>query len=354
MTIRILVVLAVMLAYFGATLLFKRRRLSPFVGMEYILAGFLLADLPLDRLALRPLLYPFLGWIGLLLGMQLKLEHLRGLSPKFYGKVALFTVASTLLIGLLYQSASPGATESIAVALALTSISFRTISHFIPARGGENRHALFFVSVVPFVLLSLVTVVHMSEISPVSAVLLLGMVAVFAIVGRFLLNLVEEREGLELLVVGFIVLMSETCAVLSLSSLVVAFFVGIYVANFSPAGDRAFRSIYTDEKPLTMMFLMLVGMLSGVSGDPEMLFRILLMVLAAGGVRFLLLRFPYFELGQFPGFWFLAPGSLAIAVAADHWVASGLTGSNPDWFPALLVAVMVLQFVSSNTGELES
>ena len=350
MTNRILVILAVMLAYFGATVLFRRRRLSPFVGMEYVLVGFLLADLPFDRSALKPLLYPFLGWIGLLLGMQLKLAHLRGLSVKFYGKVALFTVTSTVLIGLLYQTASGGGTESVSVALALTAISFRTVSHFIPARGGENRYALFFVSVVPFMLLLLVTVVQLSRIPVEGAALLLGVVVIFAIVARFLLNLVEEREGLELLVVGFIVLMSETCAVLNLSPLVVAFFVGMYLANFSPAGDRAFRSIYTDEKPLTMMFLMLVGMLSGVSGDPEMLFRILLMVLATAGVRFMLLQVTHFELRTFSGFWFLAPGSLAIAVAADHW-AAGFPGANPDWFPALLVAVMVLQFVSSNAGE---
>ncbi len=350
MTTRILIILAVILAYFGVTLFFKRRRLSLFVGMEYVLLGFLLSNLPFDWMSLKPLLYPFLGWIGLLLGLQLKLEHMKGLSMAFYVKVGVFTVGSVAGIGLLYGLASEGRSETITVALALTSVSFRTVSHFIPSRGGENRHALFFISIVPFFLLILVTMVHLSSLPVESVFLLLAVIVVFAILSRSILRLVEEREGLELLVLGLIVLLSETCAVLALSPLVVSFFVGLYVANYSSAGDRTFRSVYADEKPLTMMFLMLVGMLSGISGDLELLFSILLMVLAAGGIRFLLIGLPYFNLHRFPPYWFLAPGSLAIAVAADHW-ATGLPGAGQDWFPALLLAVMVLQFISSNSGE---
>lgn len=83
MTTRIFIILAVILAYFGVSVLFRKKRLSPFVGMEYLLIGFLLADLPINTTALESLLYPFLGWIGLLLGLQMKKEHLKGLTISF-------------------------------------------------------------------------------------------------------------------------------------------------------------------------------------------------------------------------------------------------------------------------------
>ncbi len=348
MTTRIFVILAVILAYFGVSILFRKKRLSPFVGLEYLLIGFLLADLPIDTHALKPLLFPFLGWIGLLLGLQMKGEHLKGLTPAFYGRVALFTVSSVILIGMVYGLAHRHGEEAVTVGLALSAISFRTVSHYVPARGVENRHALFFVSVVPFVLLILVTAVHLSNIPPIRALLLICLIVLFSILGRFILQLGRERESLELLVLGLIVLQSETCAVFGLSPLVTAFFMGIYLANASPVGDQAFRSVYSDEKPLTMAFLILVGMLSGISGDPEMLFGILLMVLTAGGIRFMMLEIPFFGMKQLPSSWFLAPGSLAIAIAADHWVHAGSTMYS-EWYPSLLIAVMVLQFISSNT-----
>ncbi len=348
---RLFVILAVAVAYFSFSVIFRKRKLSTFVGMEYLILGFLLSKLPMEQASLKPLLFPFLGWIGLLIGLEVDFHYLKELPEHFLTKTVVWTTGLTagIALGIFLLTGKPGL---CVFALALAPISFRTVSHFIPARGIENRTALFFVSILPFFILLLFTGVQVLTLPLISTLYLLCFSTLFAIFSRTLLSLNHKPEGLLLILIGVIVLVSETCAVFRISPLTVSFFAGVYLANTCKKCDPIYRDIAADEKPLYMLFLLLVGMVSGIPGDPEFLFSTLSLVLLAGLLRRLFAKSHWFNLNRYTWAYFMAPGGLAIAIGTDIWMREGI--SLPGvWFPAFLVAVMVLQAMGVLSGKME-
>jgi len=348
---RFFIIIAVAVAYFSFSIIFRKRKISTFVGMEYLILGMFLSNLPLGQAILKPLLFPFLGWIGFLIGLEADFHYIRELPENFLAKTAVWTIglvgAIALGIGLL--TAKP----MLAVfALALAPISFRAVSHFISARGIENRTVLFFVSIVPFFILLLYTCLQIVTLPPVSSLYLICFSALFAILSRTLLSLDHKPEGLLLVLIGVIVLVSETCAVFRISPLSVSFFAGVYLANTCRKCETIYRDIAADEKPLYMLFLLLVGIVSGIPDNPEFLFSVLSIVLLTGILRWLFVKASWFHLNRHFWAYFMAPGGLAIAIATDIWIGSTVTLPG-TWFPALLVAVMVLQAIGVLSGKKE-
>jgi hypothetical protein len=348
---RLFVIIAVAVAYFTFSTIFRKRQISTFVGMEYLILGFLLSKLPLGQALLKPLLFPFLGWIGFLIGLEADFHYIRELPRNFLAKTAAWTtgLVSVIALGIGLLTAKP----ILAVfALALAPISFRTVSHFIPARGIENRTVLFFVSIVPFFILLLYAGVQVVTLPPVSTLYLFCFSALFAILSRALLSLDHKPEGLFLILIGVIVLLSETCAVFRISPLTVSFFAGVYLANTCKKCETIYRDIATDEKPLYMLFLLLVGILSGIPDNPEFLFSVLSIVLLTGILRWFFVKTRWFHLNRHFWAYFMAPGGLAIAIATDVWIRNSAILPR-TWFSAFLVAVMVLQAIGVLSGKKE-
>lgn len=348
---RLFVIFAVAVAYFSFSIIFQKRKISTFVGMEYLILGFLLSTLPLGQGLLKPLLFPFLGWIGFLIGLEVDFHYIRELPEKFLVRTAAWTtgLVAAIALGIGLLTTKP----MLAVfALALAPISFRTVSHFIPARGIENRTVLFFVSVVPFFILLLFTGIQVITLPLVSSLYLLCFSALFAILSRALLSLNHRPEGLLLILIGVIVLVSETCAVFRISPLIVSFFSGVYLANTCKKCEPIYRDIATDEKPLYMLFLLLVGILAGIPDNPEFLFSALSIVFLTGIFRMFFLKTHWFSLNQHFWAYFMAPGGLAIAIGTDIWMQDGATLPKA-WFSAFLVAVMVLQAIGVLSGKKE-
>lgn len=347
---RLFVIIAVAVAYFSFSAIFKKRKISTFVGMEYLILGFLLSKFPLGQGLLKPLLYPFLGWIGLLIGLEVDFHYLKELPRHFLTKGALWAVGLTMVmaLGLVLLTGNP--MLSI-FALALAPISFRVTSHFIPSRGIDNRTVLFFVSILPFFILLLFAGAQAVTLSPLSTVYMICFSTLFAIFSRALLSLNHKPEGLLLVLIGVIVLLSETCAVFQISPLTVSFFAGVYLANTCKKCDPIYRDIAADEKPLYMLFLLLVGMLSGIPDNPEFLFSSLSIILIAGLLRFVFVKVPWFNLKTHPWAYFMAPGGLSIAIGTDIWIQNG--GTFPAaWFSSFLVAVMILQAIGVMAGKM--
>lgn len=323
-----------------------------FVGMEYLILGFLLSKLPLGQSSLQPLLFPFLGWIGLLIGLEVDFHYLKELPENFLVKTAVWAVGLIAAIALGIGLLSGKPMLSI-FALALVPISFRTVSHFIPARGIENRTTLFFVSILPFFILLFFTIVQIITLPLISTLYMFCFSALFAIFSRALLSLNHKPEGLLLALIGVIVLVSETCAVFRISPLTVSFFVGVYLANTCTKCDPIYQDIATDEKPLYMLFLFLVGIVSGIPDNPEFLFSTLAIVLAAGLLRWAFLKTHWFNLNRQSWAYFMAPGGLAIAIGTDIWMRDGST-MPWTWFSAFLMATIVLQAIGVLSGKMEN
>ncbi|MCK5879047.1 MAG: hypothetical protein KAH24_04675 [Holophagae bacterium] len=349
---RLFLILAVAVVYFSFSVIFRKRKISTFVGMEYLILGFLLSKFPLGQATLKPLLFPFLGWIGLLIGLEVDFHYLKELPGNFLVKTAAWAVGLVMAIALGIGLLSGNPMLSI-FALALAPISFRTVSHFVPARGIENRTTLFFVSILPFFILLLFTAVQAITLPLTSMLYLFFFSALFAIFSRALLSLNHKPEGLLLALIGVIVLVSETCAVFRISPLTVSFFAGVYLANTCTKCDPIYRDIAKDEKPLYMLFLLLVGMMSGIPDNPEFLFSILSIVLTAGLLRWAFVKTHWFNLNRQSWAYFMAPGGLAIAIGTDIWMRDG--GTMPEtWFSAFLMAVMVLQAIGVRSGKMEN
>ncbi|MCP4214914.1 MAG: hypothetical protein GY765_09665, partial [bacterium] len=213
-------VLAVILAYAGVFLVFRKKYLSLFGGIEYLFIGFFISFLPVDTSALKPLLYPFLGWIGLLIGLQLKFSYLKGLPRNFYIKVFLYSILSALPAGGVLYLLKFNQTAIIA-AFALSSICYKSVAHFISSRNKNNRFILFFVSFLPFISILLMFIFYLSTASPTQMLLYLAATIAFSIILRMTMAILDDRGSVFLLLVGFILFISEACAVLKLSPLVV-------------------------------------------------------------------------------------------------------------------------------------
>jgi hypothetical protein len=346
---RLVFIAAVILAYTGVFFIFKKKYLSLLGGIEYLFIGFLLSLFTIETASLQPLLYPFLGWIGLLMGLQLKLSYLKGLPKDFYLKVVLYALGTALgtaaLLWLLDFH-----WNTAAAALALSSVCYKTTAHFIPARVKSNRFALFFISFIPFVLVLLLFTFYLISSGLASFLLTAAVAIVFSIIVRMVLAVVEERGSVILLLIGFIIFISETCALLKISPMVVTFFIGIYITNFSHWKEFIFSMVYRDEKPLYTLFLILLGLVAGIAPDTGMVLEILFIVAAVTLVKCAVFHIKPMGFQRYPWYLFLAPGGFSLAVLTDWWLKSGAPRETGG-FSSLLIGVILLQFISILLGK---
>jgi len=346
---RILFIVAVILAYTGVFFIFKKKYLSLFGGIEYLFIGFLLSFLPIDTAALKPLLFPFLGWIGLLIGLQLKFPYLKGLHRDFYLKVGLYTIlsaicASALLFLLNFHE------SAFAAGIALSSICYKSTAHFIPARDKTNRFALFFVSFIPFISLLLLFSFYLFTSTAAHLLLTLSVTIVFSIILRMTLAIVEDRGSIILLLIGFIIFISETCAVLKISPIVVNFFIGIYISNVSHWKEFVFTALYRDEKPLYTLFLTLLGMVAGFAVRTETMAEVLFITFAIALLKYTAFNIKSLGFTRYNWFLFLAPGGFSIAVMTDYWLKAGFQQPTV-WLSSFLISIIILQFISIFMGK---
>ncbi len=349
MSPRLVFVLAIILAYAGAFFIFKKKFISLFVGIEYLFIGFFLYFLAPVSDGLQPLLFPFLGWIGLLMGLQVKVDYLRGLTADFYIKVFSYAVISSLLIGItLYYLDFHN--NAIVAGIALSSISYKSAAFFIPPKRAGNRFVLFFVSFLPFVLIILLFAYYAFSGSYVQLFLMISFIIAFSIILRLVLAIVEQRDAIILVLMGFILFISETCAIVKISPIVVCFFIGIYLTNFSHHKEIIFTTLYKDEKQLYVLFLILLGMVAGIKVTNAMLVEVLLIIIIAALAKFASFKPPLLGFPRLRWYIFLTPGGFSIAIMTDWWLNSG-SPKETLWFSSFLVSVVLLQFISIFMGK---
>jgi len=340
MSLKLLVILFIILSYAGVHLIFRKRTLGILVGMEYLLVGFLFSLYDTNARLLEPLLYAFLGWIGLLTGTQLKISYLVRLEKYFYSNVIVFAAVKILLISCII-SFFIDPYYAFIIGISLSPVSFRSVAQYIK----KDRYVLFFTSTIPFVTLVCFFLFYLLQLTVETINILFLFIAVYCIISRFVLTLVNEKDSINLILVGLIILISQTGALLDVSPLLINFIVGVYLANFCPLSDEIFTSLYKDEKPLYIMFLLLVGMLAGINTDTAVLLYGLLFTAIALGATFVIVRVARFRLLSTPWHLFAAPGGFSIAVAADYWLFRGGVREE-HWMSSFLLCAVMLQFIS--------
>ncbi len=349
MTAKHLVVLAIILSYTGVFFIFRKKALSYFGGLEYLFIGVIISFFGVDTKGLIPLLYPFLGWIGLLFGLQLKLNYLQGLSAKFYKSTFLYTFVSSFICGGVLYLLGFGSSSAV-IGVALTVISYKTVAYFLTSKDRETREILFFVSFIPFIAFFLLFVFYLFNYSAGKIFYFISLTVLFSFISQAIFKVITDKDSVLLILIGFIILISETCAILGISPLIMGFLIGIYLSNFSQWKEFIFIALFQDEKPLYILFLLILGLTFGLSFQVEVLRLALSAIIVSIAVKQLVLKTGMLPISKTNSIYFISSGGLGVAIITDYWLLSGAMLKSPC-FSAVLLAIVVLQFLVAILGD---
>ncbi|MGD2245438.1 MAG: hypothetical protein PVI11_02705 [Candidatus Aminicenantes bacterium] len=351
--------LIVLLAFFGSQLISRTKRsLSPLnflflSGILYIFVGFYLGEGVLNILSrqvlqgLSPLISLGLGWIGFLFGFQLEYKYLRRFPGKYRSLSYLqflfvFLVvffALVFLLGVFYVAESSFLLYGMALAFGLlVSLNSPTLlnaaSTSIPVKGNYYYLARFLVSVSGFwgiiglILLSSFWHFPFRE----SGVLVNGMILLLVstgfpmLIGNIFFLLTKKKvhqQDLRVYLLGLVFFVSGAAFYFNIPPLYTGMILGITFSNLSRIQERLYPLLLSTEKPLFLVFLILIGALWEFNLDYKTIILVFLLVLlrVIGYVVPLpvfarILHFPL-RLRPVFGLSFLSSGGIGVAFAVS-------------------------------------
>jgi len=349
----------ILIAYIGTRYLFKKKKVvSPLIypftsGLIYIFLGLGLGEGGLGILNLRimgslfPLVSFGLGWAGFLFGFQLELRYIRKFSQNFWflsflQSLLVFCTVSGFLILLLkavYPTQRPFLLLGMAFSFGLLStiISPSLIHAISPQIPQKNHHyylARFLGSVNGFwgimglgILVSFWHFPFMDsrivftggKIFVISVVLSMG----FGYVFHLLTAKRTSEQDLLVYLLGLVFFISGAAFYFNLSPLFTGMVLGISYSNLTKIHEKLYPLLLATEKPLYIVFLILIGAL----WHPDFDWRIGLVAGSLIVLRILIVLLPlpllgkmlhfHFTLKRKLGFCFLSSGSIGIAYAVS-------------------------------------
>ncbi len=378
--------LLILLAFLGSRFIVRRRSLSPLhyiflSGLVYIFLGIYLGKMGLNILSpqvldeLTPLLSLGLGWIGFLFGFQFEGKYLRRFSNKYIGLSFLKSsfvfflvyVVIFFLVRELYFEQSLFLLYGIALAFGLlATVNSPTLlnaaSFALSSKGDYYYLARFLTSVSGFWgilgLALLFSFWHFpffdSRIIFKGSVLFLISTIVPIIFGYlFYLSTKKRTSEQDILVylLGFIFFVSGAAFYFNLSPLYVSMVMGITYSNLTKIQERLYPLLLSVEKPLYIVFLILIGAIWEFKFDINIAIlilaflcsRILGYVLPMRSFRFLL-GFP-FPLPHLFGFSFLSVGGIGVAFAVSLKLAYAMELTEV-FLSVALISIIVSDFLS--------
>jgi len=382
--------LLILLAFLGSRLIVIRKRfLSPLTflflsGLIYIFVGFYLGKEVLDVLSLQvlqgltPLIGLGLGWIGFLFGFQLELKYLRRFPGKYLGLSYLQFLFSFIvvffglffLLKVFYTSEPSFLLYGMALALGLLiSLNSPTLINaslsFTPTRGQYFYLARFLVSISGFwgvVGLALLFSFWHFPFSESKAFVSGGMrllaSTVFPVFAGFLFHFLTKRKNQEqdLLVylLGLVFFVSGAAFYFNLPPLYLGMVLGITFSNLTKIQEKIYPLLLSTEKPLFVIFLLLIGALWEFNVD----YKIVLLVILTFVLRVIgytvslpiiggLLSFPL-KLSPAFGLSFLSSGGIGVAFAISLKLAYPLPLT--DIFLSVALLSIILGEILSPLG----
>ena len=351
--------LLILLAFLGSRLIIRRKgSLSPLTflfisGLIYIFVGVYLGEGVLNILSqqilqgLTPLIGLGLGWIGFLFGFQLEMKYLRRFPGKYLGLSTLqflFTFMVVFLgllffLKVLYVSEPSFLLYGMALALGLLiSLNSPTLLNssltLTPTRGQYLYLARFLVSVSGFwgvVGLALLCSFWHFPFSEskvfVSGLIRLLVSTAFPVFAGFLFHVLTRKKNQEqdLLVylLGLVFFVSGAALYFNLPPLFLGMVLGVTFSNLTKIQEKIYPILLSTEKPLFIIFLLLIGALWEFNLDYKIALLVvltfLLRVISYTGslpVMGRLLSFP-FALSPAFGLIFLSSGGIGVAFAVS-------------------------------------
>ena len=351
--------LLILLAFLGSRFIVRRKRFhSPLTflflsGLIYIFVGLYLGRGVLNVLSLQvlqgltPLIGLGLGWIGFLFGFQLEFKYLRRFPGKYLGLSYLqflFTCVVVFfgiffLLKVLYVSEPSFLLYGMALALGLLiSLNSPTLINasltLFPTRGQYFYLARFLVSVSGFwgvvglaLLFSFWQFPFLESKVFISGVIRLLASTIFPVLIGFLFHFLTRKKNQEqdLLVylLGLVFFVSGAAFYFNLPPLYLGMVLGIAFSNLTKIQEKLYPLLLSTEKPLFIVFLLLIGALWEFNIDYKIaLLVVLIFVLRVIGytaslpIIGLVLRFPL-KLSPAFGLSFLSSGGIGVALAVS-------------------------------------
>jgi len=377
--------LLILIAFLGAKFITKRTSLSPvnyffYSGFIYIFLGLALGRSGWDILSssvlsgLTPLIGLGLGWVGFLFGFQLETKYLKRfpgkyISLSFLQFLSVFLssgIAFFLVLKLLYPHEQVFLLYGMAAALGLLlSLNSPTLlnmaSRVIPERGNYYYLARFLVSVSGFWgiigLVLLLSFWHIpffeSEVVLRGAAFLLAGTFFPVLLGILFHHLTKKKTSEEQMLVyllGLVFFVSGAALYFNLPPLYLSMVLGITFSNLTKIHEKLYPLLMSTEKPLYIIFLILIGALWDVLLDQKIAVLIALMVILR--VLTYVVPLPLFKVAlDFPlnlpprfGLSFLSSGGIGVALAVSIKLAYPLLLTD-IFLTIALCGVLITEFI---------
>ena len=378
--------LLILIAFLGAKFITKRTFLSPvnyffYSGFVYIFLGIALGTSGWDILSssilsgLTPLIGLGLGWVGFLFGFQLETKYLKRfpgkyISLSFLQFLFVFLLGGfvfSLFLKLLYPEEQVYMLYGMAAALGLLlSLNSPTLlnmaSRVIPARGSYYYLARFLVSVSGFWgIVGLVLILSFwhfpffeSEVVFKGAVFLLAGTIFPVLLGILFHRLTKKKSSEEQMLIyllGLVFFVSGAAFYFNLPPLYLSMVLGITFSNLTKIHEKLYPLLISTEKPLYIIFLILIGALWEVTLDYRIAILIALMVVIR--VMTYVLPLPLFKvILDFPchlparfGLSFLSSGGIGVALAVSLKLAYPLLLTD-TFLTIALCGVLITEFIA--------
>jgi len=378
--------LLILIAFLGARFITKRTSFSPvnyffYSGFIYIFLGLSLGRSGLVVLkssiltGLTPLISLGLGWVGFLFGFQLETKYLKRFSRKYINlsflQFLFVFFSGSLAFSLILKSFYPseqifllyGMAAALGFLLSLNSPTLlNMVSRAAPLRGNYHYLARFLVSVSGFwgivglALLSSFWHYPFFE----SKILLKGggfllLSTLFPIlVGHIFYFLTKKKASEEQMLVyllGLVFFISGTAFYFNLPPLYLSMVMGITFSNLTRIHEKLYPLLLSTEKPLYIIFLILIGALWEVNLDNRVAILVGLMVI----LRMIayILPLPLLKVAlDFPlhlpmrfGLCFLSSGGIGVAFAVSLKLAYPLPITD-IFLSVALFGVLLTEFIS--------
>ena len=351
--------LLILISYLGSRGLFLRKNvLSPFYyilssGLIYIFFGLVLGKKGINVLSpevlnqLSPLINLGLGWIGFLFGFQLEKKFIQQFPLKYLGFSFLHSVfsfltvtfVSLIFLKIIYSSYSSfiltGMAISLGILASISSSSFLPFfSNLIPHKGEYYRLALFSNNIDDFWALWGFAIItsfwhfpfFKEKILMKGFYLFVGSIifCIFlSIIFHLLTKIVNEQRDILTLLFGMVFFVSGGASFFNLSPIFACMLFAFIFTRLTKLHEKIYPVFFSIEKPLYIIFLILIGALWNISLNIWVIFLILIFIgsKVAGNTLYLpvlrkILKFP-FALPPLYGLTFLSQGGMAIALAIN-------------------------------------
>ncbi len=260
-----------------------------FLGGEFLLIGWALRELGIlgegAWEALRPLIILGLSWIGLLLGLQFEIRHLRKIPASFHAVgilqgVTVLVIVSLAFYPLLIRLFGTGMeTQAAALLLgAAAATSSQDILALAILRRRRHPHAPVHLyryaagldSMIPVIVLILLfgvsrgrSIFQNGSPSWLEALgwtgYATGLGIVLGLLFVFLMHRLRERAHHLLVAVGFLVFSGGLAMALHFPPLYVSFIAGAVLVNLTGHHTRTWDIAMASERPFYYILLLLVG-----------------------------------------------------------------------------------------------